>query len=161
LNARRAGRVGRAHGLDGSFYVDAPDVDLLGEGSDVTVAGRNATVVRRAGTDGRPLIRVSGVADRGGAEALRGEEILGPAAQAAEGAPGEWDVEELIGCDVPGIGSVRRVVAAPSCDVLEVGDAAVLVPLISDAVVRVDTDARVIEVDLRFLGLGPGGSPTT
>jgi ribosomal 30S subunit maturation factor RimM len=48
---------------------------------------------------------------------------------------------------------VRRVVPAPSCDLLEVGDDAVLVPLVGDAVTRVDTDARVIEVDRAFLGL--------
>jgi ribosomal 30S subunit maturation factor RimM len=46
------------------------------------------------------------------------------------------------------------VIAAPSCDLLEVGDDAVLVPLISDAVKRVDTAGRVIEVDLDFLDLG-------
>jgi ribosomal 30S subunit maturation factor RimM len=50
------------------------------------------------------------------------------------------------------------VVAAPSCDVLEVGEEAVLVPLVTDAVVRVDVEARVIEVDLRFLGIGPGAT---
>jgi ribosomal 30S subunit maturation factor RimM len=48
---------------------------------------------------------------------------------------------------------VKRVVANPSCDVLEVGDEPVLVPFISDAVKRVDTEGRVIEVDRRFLGL--------
>jgi len=38
--------------------------------------------------------------------------------------------------------------------VLEVGPDEVLVPFVSDAVKRVDTDARLIEVDLAFLGLG-------
>jgi ribosomal 30S subunit maturation factor RimM len=50
------------------------------------------------------------------------------------------------------------VVSAPSCDVLEVGDDGVLVPFVSDAVRRVDPEAGVIEVDLRFLGLAPRGS---
>ena len=57
------------------------------------------------------------------------------------------------GCEVPGLGSVRRVIAAPSCDLLEVGDDAVLVPFVSDAIRRVDTEARVIEVDREFLAL--------
>ena len=54
---------------------------------------------------------------------------------------------------------MRRVIAAPSCDLLEVGDDAILVPLISDAVKRVDTEARLIEVDTAFLDLDrtPGG----
>ena len=47
------------------------------------------------------------------------------------------------------------MLAGPSCDVLEVGEDAVLVPLVSDAVRNVDPAARVIEVDLRFLGLAP------
>jgi ribosomal 30S subunit maturation factor RimM len=54
---------------------------------------------------------------------------------------------------------VRRVIAGPSCDVLEVGDGAVLVPFISDAIRRVDTDARVIEVDAEFLGIDGGERP--
>jgi ribosomal 30S subunit maturation factor RimM len=45
------------------------------------------------------------------------------------------------------------VIAGPSCDVLDVGDGGMLVPLVSDAVTRIDLDARVIEVDRSFLGL--------
>jgi ribosomal 30S subunit maturation factor RimM len=44
-------------------------------------------------------------------------------------------------------------VNAPSCDLLEVGDEAVLVPLISDAITNIDLEAKRIEVDRRFLGL--------
>jgi 16S rRNA processing protein RimM len=147
--------VGRAHGLDGSFYVEGAVAELLAEGGVVSVAGRTAArIVRRAGTDARPLVRVEGIDDRDAAGALRGAELSAPSGDAgADPEAGEWDVDELVGCEVPGLGTVRRVVAAPSCDLLEVGDAAVLVPLVSDAVRRVDPGARVIEVDLRFLGL--------
>jgi ribosomal 30S subunit maturation factor RimM len=48
------------------------------------------------------------------------------------------------------------VIAAPSCDLLEVGDDAVLVPLISDAVKRIDTAGRLIEVDFAFLDVDGG-----
>jgi 16S rRNA processing protein RimM len=147
-----AGRVGRAHGLDGSFYVDHM-VEPLTQGSEVTVAGRSARVERRAGTDERPIVRLSGVADRTAAESLRGEPILVEAGDLEEG---EYLTSDLVGCEVPGLGEVRRVIAAPSCDLLEVGDEAVLVPFISDAVKRVDTEARVIEVDARFLDLDDG-----
>jgi 16S rRNA processing protein RimM len=154
--------VGRAHGLDGSFYVEAADAGLLSVGAEVAVGEHDATVVRRDGTDARPLLRLTGVEDRAGAEAVRGEELWCDAGENAEAeqVAGEWDAADLIGCEVPGIGSVRRVVAAPSCDLLEVGDAAVLVPFVSDAVRRVDPAARVIEVDLRFLGLDEGASGT-
>jgi ribosomal 30S subunit maturation factor RimM len=37
--------------------------------------------------------------------------------------------------------------------VLEVGVDGVLVPLVSDAVKRVDIEGRIIEVDREFLGL--------
>ena len=54
----RAGRVGRPHGLDGSFHVTRPLSRLLGLGMSVTVAGRSVAIVRRAGTDSRPIVRV-------------------------------------------------------------------------------------------------------
>jgi len=38
-----------------------------------------------------------------------------------------------------------------SCDVLEVGDE--LIPLVADAVTRVDVENKVIEVNREFLGL--------
>lgn len=157
MSGRLAGRAGRAHGLDGSFYVDAAVPELLAVGAEIAVGGRRATVVRRAGTDARPLVRLSGVDDRTAAEALRGAELVAEPGEDAAAVAGEWDASELVGCEVPGIGSVRRVVAGPSCDVLEVGDGGVLVPLVSDAVRRVDPAAGIIEVDLRFLGLAGGG----
>jgi 16S rRNA processing protein RimM len=144
-----AGRVGRAHGLDGSFYVDGP-AEPLELGAEVTVAGRSARIERRAGTDARPIVRLSGVDDRTAAEALKGERILVAGGDLAEG---EYLSADLVGCTVPGLGEVRRVVQGPSCDVLEVGDDAVLVPFVSDAIARVDTAQGIIEVDLDFLGL--------
>ena len=77
-----AGRVGRPHGLDGSFYVDRPSEDLA-EGTEVAVAGRRAVVERRAGTPDRPIIRLSGVADRDGsrAAAVAGEDAIAAAAR--------------------------------------------------------------------------------
>ena len=150
-----AGRVGRAHGLDGSFYVDHVS-EPLEPGTEVNVGGRAARVERRAGTADRPIVRISGVDDRNAAEAVRGERILVDGGELMEG---EYLTADLVGGEVPGLGVVRRVVSAPSCDLLEVGEPGVLVPFISDAVTRVDMDARVIEVDRDFLDLGPGSSP--
>ena len=140
-----AGRVGRAHGRDGSFYVENPS-GAFEVGSRVCVAGAEREVIRRAGTDKRPLIKLAGIDD---ADALRGELLL--AEQELE--EGEYLVSDLVGCEVTGLGRVERVVAGPSCDVLEVGPDAVLVPFVSDAVRRVDLESRIIEIDRDFLGL--------
>jgi 16S rRNA processing protein RimM len=149
------GQVGRAHGLDGSFYVERVS-HPLSVGDEVTVDGRPAIVERWAGTAERPLLRVSGVSDRDAASALRGAaiETIGPREELGEE---EWYDDDLVGCEVVGLGAVRAVIHAPSCDLLEVGDAAVLVPLIRDAVLSVDLDARRIEIDRAFLGLDQGG----
>ena len=150
------GRVGRPHGLDGSFYVERADdrvtAEALTEGARVRVAGRDAVVERRAGTAARPLVRLSGIADRDAAEALRGEPLV-PAGAGGALEAGEWPAADLVGCRIEGLGEVRRVVEGPSCDVLEVGDEGALVPFVADAVKRIDVEARVIEVDRDFLGL--------
>ena len=64
----------------------------------------------------------------------------------------EYLVADLIGCEVPGLGWVRRVVDSPSCPLLEVGEEGYLVPLIADAVKLVDLERKLIEVDRDFLG---------
>lgn len=141
-----AGRVGKAHGRDGSFYVQ--DVDHpLPEGTTVMLASRTHTVERRAGDDNRPLIRLSGIGDRDALAALRGELLL----VEEELAEGEWLAGDLVGCQVPGLGRVSRVLGGPSCDVLELDDGT-LVPIVSDAIVSIDPGARRIEVRLEFLG---------
>jgi ribosomal 30S subunit maturation factor RimM len=45
------------------------------------------------------------------------------------------------------------VLDGPSCELLEVGEDALLIPFVSDAVKRVDIHERVIEIDRDFLGL--------
>ncbi len=119
------------------------------------VGEREAEVERRAGTADRPLVRLAGVGDRDAAGALRGETLL--VLDDKELEPDEYLMEDLVGCCVEGLGEVRAVIAAPSCDLLEVGEERVLVPLVSDAVKRVDLEARTIEVDRGFLGLEADG----
>jgi 16S rRNA processing protein RimM len=147
-----AGRVGRPHGLDGSFYVEEP-AHPLAEGTELQIGERRLVIERRAGADDRPLIRVADVADRDAAQAMRGEAILVPGGREDLG-PDEWYDDDLVGCRVDGIGEVRAVLHGPSCDVLEVGDNGVLVPLVRDAVLNVDLAAGRIEVDHGFLDLG-------
>ena len=154
-----AGRVGRPHGLDGSFYVTRPRPGLLELGMEVTVDGRRTTIVRRAGTDARPIVRVDGCATRSDAEALRDTDLVADAAAAPALPEGEWWAEQLAGCRVLDggveVGVVRTMLGLPSCECLEVlrpDGSELLVPMVRDAIRRVDVDAGEIEINLAFLG---------
>ncbi|HSZ70374.1 MAG TPA: ribosome maturation factor RimM [Solirubrobacteraceae bacterium] len=154
-----AGRVGRPHGLDGSFYVTGARPRLLALGTRLTLAGDSHEIVRRAGVEQRPIVRLSGLADRDAVEALRGQPLTVPLAAAPALGDGEWWGHELEGCTVfdgaRAVGTVHGLLELPSCEVLEVRRAAggeLLVPMVKDAVRRVDVTARRIEIDLDFLG---------
>jgi 16S rRNA processing protein RimM len=138
-----AGRVGKPHGLDGSFYVEGPR-HALPEGCTVVLESRTYTVDRRAGTGERPLVRLAGLSDP---RPHRGEALL----VEDELREGEWLAADLVGLSVPGMGTVARVVDSPSCSVLELDDGT-LIPLIADAVREVDLDAGEIHVNREFLG---------
>jgi 16S rRNA processing protein RimM len=138
-----AGRVGRPHGLDGSFYVEGASHDLA-LGTAVVLGREVHTVERRGGTDRRPLIRLAGIEDPG---SVRGELLL----VEHDLEDGEWLAADLEGCEVPGRGRVSRVLDGPSCSVLELEDGT-LVPFVSEAIARVDANARRIEVRPEFLG---------
>jgi len=148
-----AGRVGRAHGLDGSFKVSGPRRQFA-PGLVVKVGGVERRVERAAGTEREPLIRLAGVADREAARALGGQ-VLEVTEDDSDLEEGEFRIDELLGCSVGGLGRVQQVLPGPSCDVLEL-EGGELVPLVADAVVAIDLEARRIEVDLAFLGLREG-----
>jgi 16S rRNA processing protein RimM len=155
-----AGRVGRPHGLDGSFHVTRPVAHLLAISDEILVDGRPEQIERRAGTDERPILRLAGYAGREAAEALRGAQLSIPAERAPALEPGEYWAHELEGCAVfdgeRRVGEVRRMLPLPSCEALEVvraeGGGELLVPMVRDAVRSVDVAARRIDVDLAFLG---------
>lgn len=155
-----AGGVGRPHGLDGSFHVTAPKPRLLAAGTPVTLGGRQLQIERRAGTDKAPIVRLSGISDRAAVEAVKGTRLLVEETDLPQLEPGEWWAHELAGCtvrdgDAP-LGTVTRMIELPSCEALEVqrpGHAApLLVPMVRDAVRKVDMQRRDIDVDLGFLG---------
>jgi 16S rRNA processing protein RimM len=164
-----AGRVGRPHGLDGSFYVTGPVPRLLTLGASVGVSGRLAEIVRRSGTDARPILRLQGVDSREDAEALRGVELTVTASGAPKLGDGEWWAHELEHCEVfdgeQRVGLVSRLIELPSCEAIEVqrpaGGDPLLVPLVKDAIRRVDVGAGRIEVDGEFLDLGARDSGAT
>jgi 16S rRNA processing protein RimM len=155
-----AGRVGRPHGLDGSFYVTAARPRLLVGGTRVRIGECATEVVRRRGTERRPIVNVRGVEDRAAAEAIRGCELLVAAVDAPALQEGEWWASDLEGCAVYDgarrIGLVAKLIELPSCEALQVspgdghgGD--LLVPMVRDAIRSVDVAARRIEVDMSFV----------
>ena len=148
----QAGKVGRPHGLDGSFHVVAPRPEVLTEG--VELAGLGAIVARKGG-DERPIVRVAGVEDRAAAEALRGRELVVDDALRPPLDEDEYLAEDLEGCRVTdgdrSLGEVVRLLGLPSCEALELGDGT-LVPLVRDCVRSIDVQAKRIDVDGGFLG---------
>jgi 16S rRNA processing protein RimM len=161
-----AGRVGRPHGLDGSFHVTRPKGRLLTVGTTVDVGARSAAIARRSGTDERPIVRLEGFESRVDAEALRGTELLVAAERAPELGENEWWEHELRGCEVVDgarrLGTVTRLLELPSCEALEVcaSDGAThLVPMVKDAIREVRIGERRIEVDLEFLGIAGDAGP--
>lgn len=156
------GRVGKPHGLDGSFYVTQPRERLL-EATDALIVaeGDPVAILRRDGTAARPILRLAGVGSREAVEALRGTDLLVPRAETPPLEEDEWLAEDLVGCRVVDgdvvVGVVAKLLPYPSCELLEVqrpesGAKALLVPLIGDAVRTVDVGAKTIDINLTFLG---------
>lgn len=154
-----AGRVGRPHGLDGSFYVTGALPRLLVVGTRVALGERPTEVVRRRGTDRRPIVRVEGIEDRAAAEAARGLALMVDALDAPALEEGEWWAGDLEGCEVfdgaRRVGVVSKLIELPSCEALQVSCADeqedLLVPMVRDAIRHVDVAAQRIEVDMSFI----------
>jgi 16S rRNA processing protein RimM len=150
------GRIGRAHGLDGSVYLEGHGGAVpLTAGTPVRVGERAAVVRSRRGRGDRPLLRLDLAEDRDAAAALRGEELWIPAADLPEPEPGEYFHVDLIGCRVVAgdraVGEVRDVLAYPANDVLAVdtgsGGEPLLLPFVEQVVLEVDVPGRRIAVD--------------
>ncbi len=94
--------------------------DLPAEGGEVTVRGISRKIVRRSGTDDRPILRLSGAVSREDAERLTGAELRALVGLGED----EFWAHDLEGCAVVdgslAVGFVRRMTALPSCEVLEV-----------------------------------------
>jgi 16S rRNA processing protein RimM len=169
-----AGRVGRAHGLDGSFYVTGARPRLLAPGTVLGVGGIERAILRRAGTEHRPIVRLEGIEDRTAAESLRGQTLTVDREHAPSLEQGEWWAGELAGCEVLDgerlVGVVRALIELPSCEALEVDRVAsgacaeqkpgdgdrerqgpLLVPMVRDAIRSIDVSAKRIDVDMSFL----------
>jgi 16S rRNA processing protein RimM len=154
------GRVGKAHSLDGSVTVTKPKGDLLVKGRTVLVGGVEREIVRRSGSDAKPIIRFDGIDSIDVAEKMRGQDILVPRDTLPELDEDEYWPDDLVGLPVTStvgarVGEVKEVRVLPSVDVLEVarpGAPDLLVPLHREAVPELDVPGRRVVVDLVFMG---------
>jgi 16S rRNA processing protein RimM len=152
-----AGRIVGAFGLEGELKVDASRVgrDALRPGLTVTLRyddgrTRSATIAAVRLHKGRPLVRIDEIADANAATALGAPEILVARADAPL-AEGEYFDDDLTGCRlVDAEGNERGVVVGvahyPAQDMLVVGTAKLLLPLVRAFVADVDIDAKTIRV---------------
>jgi 16S rRNA processing protein RimM len=148
----RVGRVGKPHGLDGSFVVeDASETrELFAVGARIFVDGEAAEVVGTKQARGRPVIRL----DR---RVERGKELCVPRDALAPTAEGEYYVFQLVGLQVEEeggaqLGVVTDVAPGVANDVLEL-DTGLALPLVEDCVIDVDLAAGRIVVAPGFSGV--------
>ncbi len=134
-------------------------LNLLDAGAVVRVGATDARIASRGGTDQRPVIALETVASRESAEGLRGQELTVARSQLGELESGEYLADDLVGLAVTdgdrAVGTVSNVLLLPSADVLEVDrkdTATLLVPMVHDAIRSIDTERRLIDIDLGFLG---------
>jgi 16S rRNA processing protein RimM len=143
------GRVGKPHGLDGSFAVEEASSagDRFAAGATVYLEGEPARIVSSKRARGRPVIRLDRAAPRGAVLEFPRAELPAPD-------PDSFYVFDLVGLTVEEeggrmLGRVADVVHAPANDVLEL-DTGRSLPLVEACVKEVDLDGGRIEVARGF-----------
>lgn len=139
------GRVGRSHGLDGSFVVEraSDDPARLAAGARVFVGREPAQVVASKRAGGRTVIRLDRVVPRGA-------ELELPASELPPAGEGEYYAFQLVGAAVEEeggrrLGIVSGVAPGIANDVLEL-DSGLALPLVEDCVLSVDLEAGRIVI---------------
>jgi 16S rRNA processing protein RimM len=147
------GRVGKPHGLDGSFFVEGPSraAERFAKGATLWVGGEPARVETSKQARGRPVIRLDRKVERGSLLSVPRAELPPPEADS-------YYVFELVGLIVEeeGGGELGRVVDVqeyPANDVLEL-DSGVALPLVEACVRQVDVDGGRIVVSPGFVEHG-------
>jgi 16S rRNA processing protein RimM len=139
------GRVGRSHGLDGSFVVEdaSEDERWFAAGARVLAGEEDAEVVSSKRAGGRPVVKLDRAVPRG--TPLEVERSALPAPDADE-----YYVFQLIGLavrqeDGRPLGKVTTVSAGVANDVLEL-DSGLALPMVEDCVRDIDLEAGHILV---------------
>jgi 16S rRNA processing protein RimM len=140
------GRVGRPHGLDGSFFVEGPSerAETFTVGAILHVGGEAAKVVAsKRGSGNRPVIRLDRCVERGATLAVP-RSALPPLGE------DEYYAFQLVGLAVEEeggrlLGRVTDVLDYPANDVLEL-DSGVSLPLVEACVRQVDVEGGRIVV---------------
>jgi 16S rRNA processing protein RimM len=138
------GRIGRPHGLDGSFVVERPSENesLFEPGAAVYVGGEPATVAGRKRSGGRLVLKLDRPVERGA-------ELTVPRSQLPEPADDSYYVFQLVGLDVVEeggrrLGAVQDVAPGVANDVLEL-DSGLALPMHEECVREVDlTEGRIV-----------------
>ena len=144
------GRVGRPHGIDGSFFVDeaSESPERFARGATLLVDGDPAeVVVSKRGAGGRPVIKLDRSVRRGATLAVRRDDLPAPEEDA-------YYVFQLVGLAVEEeggrvLGVVTDVENAPANDVL-VLDSGLLLPLVESCVLDIDLAAGRVLVARGF-----------
>ena len=144
------GRVGRPHGLDGSFFVEQASAypERFAVGAVVYVDGERAEViVSKHGSGGRPVIRLDRAVPRG-ADLAVPREALPPTAE------GEYYAFQLVGLEAEEedgrlLGRVAQVAPGVANDVLEL-DSGLALPLVEACVREVDLERGRIVIAAGF-----------
>jgi 16S rRNA processing protein RimM len=144
------GRVGRPHGLDGSFFVEGPSdrPDAFATGATLYVGGEPLKIVSsKHGSQKRPVIRLERRVERGATLAVPRDSL--PALE-----HDEYYAFQLVGLKVEEeggrfLGRVAEVVDYPANDVLEL-DSGVFLPLVGACVRSVDLEGGRIVVNPGF-----------
>jgi 16S rRNA processing protein RimM len=147
------GRVGKPHGLDGSFVVEdaSEDPKRFAVGATVLVGGEPARVVESKRARGRPVIRLDRRVDRGAPLELARSDLPPPE-------PDSFYVFQLVGLEVVEVGDrtlgrVTDVAPGVANDVLEL-DSGIALPFVEDCVLNIDLDAGRIAVARGFADVG-------
>ena len=142
------GRVGRPHGLDGSFVVEhaSENPERFAVGATLHVDGEPAAIVGSKRAGGRPVIKLDRRVERGAALEILRSELPPPDDDS-------YYVFQLVGLEVEeeggrALGRVTEVAPGVANSVLEL-DSGLLLPLVADCV-------REIDLELGRIVVAPG-----
>jgi 16S rRNA processing protein RimM len=145
------GRVGRPHGLDGAFVVEraSDDEHRFAVGARLLVDDQPAEVIlRRRVGGGRLAVKLDRPVERG-------QTLAVPRAELPPPQPGAYYIFQLVGLPVVEegrvVGRVRDVLPGAANDNLELEDGT-LVPLVEDAIAKVDLEQGRILLNPGFTG---------